>query len=399
MTINQVVAGAAALTSSATSFTASVPGAGQTFAVASDAGYPSSGRFVVQLNRGEADEEKVLISSRSGTTFTVETRGYDGTTAQSHTNPTVNLILPATVVTALIDHVDGTGSEGADPHSTKLLNNTRHDTTARHALGTSIPVSATTPTTIEPDDTGSVGAANAVARSDHEHPAAAGAPGAILAATTTAAEGTATSFARSDHRHMVTTAAPVSVSTALAEGSSTSFAKADHSHDIGAAAVTAGDLAAGAVSAASQIANAIITLNKFASEAITPFTPTFANVVIGGGSVYGGYFKLGRLVVGFAGFILGATGNVSGAISFSAPTDVADLTGGALSGNSGAIVAGRAFDSSAGGRWSGLGIIADTGTIQSIASAGSASAWDGDDPFNWDASDVLQTFFCYVAPT
>lgn len=232
MTINQVVAGAAALTSSSTSFTATVPGAGQTFTVADATGYPSSGRFVAQLSRANSDEEKVLVASRSGTTFTVETRGYDGTSAQSHTDPTVNLILPATVITALIDHADGTGSEGTDPHSTKLLNNTRHDTTSRHALGTSIPVSATTPTTIEPDDVGTVGVANAVARSDHEHPVAAATPGAITAATTTAAEGTATSFARSDHRHMITTATPVAISTALGEGTSTSFARADHAHEL-----------------------------------------------------------------------------------------------------------------------------------------------------------------------
>ena len=86
MAINQRVSGAAALTSSATAFSSVAPGNGDTFVVASAAGYPSSGRFVVQLSRGQSDEEKVLISSRSGTTFTVETRGYDDTTAASHSN-------------------------------------------------------------------------------------------------------------------------------------------------------------------------------------------------------------------------------------------------------------------------------------------------------------------------
>ena len=222
MAINQVVAGAAALTSSATAFSASVPGAGQTFAVASDAGYPVSGRFVVQLNRGESDEEKVLVSSRSGTTFTVETRGYDGTTAQSHTNPTVNLILPATVVNALIDHAD---DNEADPHSTKLLNNTRHDTTSRHALGTVIPTTATLPVAIAPDDTGSAGSANSVARSDH--------------------------------RHAITTATAVAISTASAEGAATSFARSDHTHAIPTDLVTADMAADGIIDALAKLTSAM----------------------------------------------------------------------------------------------------------------------------------------------
>lgn len=237
MTISQTMAGAAALTSSATPFSATVPGAGQTFVVADATGYPSTGRFTVQLNRALADEEKVLITSRSGTTFTVETRGYDGTTAQSHTNPTVNLIVPATVVNALIDHVD---DQEADPHSTKLLNTTRHDTTTRHALSTVIPVSATTPATIVPDGAGTVGTANAVARSDHNHPLPAAVVGSILP-DDVAAEGSSSSVARADHTHGITAAVAGTIAPddAAAEGSATSFARSDHKHAAPAATAIA----------------------------------------------------------------------------------------------------------------------------------------------------------------
>ena len=44
----------------------------------------SGNPFVVVLSRGEANEEKVLISSRNVNMFTIAQRGYDGTFANSH---------------------------------------------------------------------------------------------------------------------------------------------------------------------------------------------------------------------------------------------------------------------------------------------------------------------------
>lgn len=52
--------------------------------VADASTYPATGPFVISLDRGTATEEKVLIGSRAGNTLTVTTRGYDGTSAQSH---------------------------------------------------------------------------------------------------------------------------------------------------------------------------------------------------------------------------------------------------------------------------------------------------------------------------
>jgi len=75
-------AGAAA----ATTLSSSITNASTTINVASATGWPtgSIGPFVVTIDAGTASEEKVLVLSRTGTVLTVQTRGYDGTTAASH---------------------------------------------------------------------------------------------------------------------------------------------------------------------------------------------------------------------------------------------------------------------------------------------------------------------------
>jgi hypothetical protein len=196
MTVNTVYAGAAPETQLNGSMSPSSPAAGQTFAVDSTTGYPSDGEFVITVDGEAAGAEKIKVTTASGTSFEVVQRGYDDTVAQSHDdNAPVNHVVDAASLTAFAEHVDDVE---ADPHATKLLNNTRHDTTARHVLGTAIPVSTATPATITPDSSGSAGNSSAVARANHDHPIA------TAAATTvngTNAEGTSGSFARADHNH------------------------------------------------------------------------------------------------------------------------------------------------------------------------------------------------------
>jgi hypothetical protein len=50
--------------------------------------YPdgSVGPFVVRLDGGQSNEEKVLVSSRAGNVLTVVERGYDGTVAVGHSD-------------------------------------------------------------------------------------------------------------------------------------------------------------------------------------------------------------------------------------------------------------------------------------------------------------------------
>ena len=80
------------------------------FSVASGTGFPdgSSFPFVVVVDRGVADEEKVLVTSRSGNTFTVAAniggvttgRGFDSTTAAAHDSGSkVGHVLDATTMT------------------------------------------------------------------------------------------------------------------------------------------------------------------------------------------------------------------------------------------------------------------------------------------------------------
>ena len=67
------------------------------------ASYP----FVIVINRGNATEEKILITSRSGTTLTVQTRGYDDTTAASHgVGETVEHVLDAQTIAQANQYVN-----------------------------------------------------------------------------------------------------------------------------------------------------------------------------------------------------------------------------------------------------------------------------------------------------
>lgn len=55
--------------------------------------------FVIVIDRGTANEEKVLISTRAANALTVSNRGYDGTVALPHDNGAfVDHILDASVI-------------------------------------------------------------------------------------------------------------------------------------------------------------------------------------------------------------------------------------------------------------------------------------------------------------
>ena len=70
-----------------TNLTANINNSALSFTVVDGSTYPSGEHpFVVVLDRGLTSEEKMLISSRSNNTFTISSRGYDGTTANSHDN-------------------------------------------------------------------------------------------------------------------------------------------------------------------------------------------------------------------------------------------------------------------------------------------------------------------------
>jgi hypothetical protein len=374
--INVNYAGGAVQAIVSGSFTPTVPGAGGTFTVDDATGYPVSGAFPVKINRGLSDEEHILVSSRSGTTFTVGTRGYDGTTAQSHAaNASCEIYFDAQSANLIVQHVDDVE---ADPHSTKLLNNTRHDVTARHQYGSGLAFGVPgTPTALTPDIAGAAGTGNSPAREDHAH----NMPAATASTITDAnAEGTSGSFARADHNHAL--AAGIITGTLLADG-----------------AVSANKLANNAVTTA-KVLDAAITFAKL-SQAATSFSPAWTNVVLGtGGAQWGHYFKLGRLVVGMTGFLLGTSGaNVTGELAFTAPTTVDDLTGGIYAGqNAGGFVAARASESGV-ANWAAIGRLQSDRQTGFFSTTGQAAIWGATLPFNWEENDHLEAIFIYVAPS
>jgi hypothetical protein len=103
-------------------------------------------------------------------TFTVSQRGYDGTVPATHeiNQATCEHPLAAAVMQLVIDHVDDVE---ADPHSTKMLNNARHDITTRHQFTGALGVPGTPAAQAV---SGSAGSGAAPAREDHVHPTPAG---------------------------------------------------------------------------------------------------------------------------------------------------------------------------------------------------------------------------------
>lgn len=71
----------------ATTIPGSITSVATTITIGSATGQPAggaSGKFVMVIDPNLATEEKILVTSRSGTTLNVAQRGYDGTTAQPH---------------------------------------------------------------------------------------------------------------------------------------------------------------------------------------------------------------------------------------------------------------------------------------------------------------------------
>ena len=83
-----------------TTITANISNSASSISVLDGSTYPSGNNpFVIVVDRGYSDEEKILISSRSSNTLSVQLRGYDGTTAVAHTSGAyVDHVLDAAVI-------------------------------------------------------------------------------------------------------------------------------------------------------------------------------------------------------------------------------------------------------------------------------------------------------------
>lgn len=147
---------AAGLTNSSLSFTTS-----------DSTGMPGGGTapFVVVIERGTSKEEKILVDSRSGNTYTVNAsgRGYDGTAAVAHNSGApVEHGIDAITIQEANTHVNVTGN---DDH-TQYLNTTRHDVAGRHAFGAAYGTPSN-PAAI--GTAAAVGSASGPPHADHVH--------------------------------------------------------------------------------------------------------------------------------------------------------------------------------------------------------------------------------------
>jgi hypothetical protein len=123
----------------------------------------------------------------------------------------------------------------------------------------------------------------------------------------------------------------------------------------------------------------------------TTFTTPTGNFILGGGTKTANFYKLGRLVVGWCFFQLGASGNITAGadIAISLPF----VNTGAHRGfaaararqNSGLVVSGTAAISAGGS------------TVVNFVMAGLSAVWGSTVPFNWDPGDSLDAIIVYEA--
>lgn len=144
-----------------------------TIVIADSTGWPTGASgtepFVLVIDPDTDSEEKVLCSSRSGTSCTVSSRGYDDTSASSHTAGAVIWhVIDADTVDEANKHVNDTSD---DDHTQYMkTDGTRHDLTARHQFGSAF---GTPGAPADVSTSAAAGSGSAPAREDHVHEIAA----------------------------------------------------------------------------------------------------------------------------------------------------------------------------------------------------------------------------------
>lgn len=371
-------------------------GAGDTsFSIQSNSGWPTGGAngpFTVILDGDQAGlEEHVLVGNQAGGNCTSVTRGIGDTTAVAH----------AVGVDGTVFHgVTKLDYDEANAHinTTALDHHTQYLNTARHAaiLHTQAMLDALSVGTTQLQNDAVTAAKLANLAVD---------TGAIidLAVTTgKIADSAVTSAKIADLTIVGGDIANATITGGkLVNDTITATQLATDSVDAAA-------LATGAVANTADIIDGIITLAKFASEAGTNYGGAGAgvvgpwnNLIIGtGGLTYARYFKLGRLVVLFAGVQLGTGGDFSGPMSVNLPFNAASISGfGGSDASVGGFVAARAFNNATSARVSGTGVLSSTQAVNFVA-AFQSSTWSFDQPFDWSdagAGSKLQLLGVYEA--
>jgi hypothetical protein len=394
-----------------TTITADITSVSLTISIASATGWPSGGAngpFFVIIDYDVAGKEKVEVQSRTGTTLTIANtgkRGIDGTSAAGHNAPAKIRHIHTRQDT---DEANYTMSQTVGKVTSKgdIIVATAANTFSRLGVGANnqVPIADSSQATgwrwgtltAASLGTDSVGAAQ------------------IATDAVGASEIGADTVGTSEIAPLAVTSAELAANAViagkLANGSVDTAARfaagVVDSAALAANAVIAGKLANGAVDTAARVVDGILTLVKFASEASTLHGSGAqggadiwaAGVNLGAGpTTYCHYYKLGRIVLGAAGFSMGVGGNVTATLQYSLPFVAADYFTGI--GNSGGLVVGRVV--SAGSAFSGLGAILDVGTFRAsdFITAGSTQAWGStaNNPTTWGTGSIFQSWFVYEA--
>lgn len=159
----------------ATNLTSNITSGATTIPVGATTGWPDTtiGPFIITIDRGQSNEEKVSITSFTGSSLTVESggRGVDGTTAAAHSNnATVEHTMDAqsmndanafaATVGSVVPTASAVGDASAD--GTSAVAAAADHKHQREAFGTAATVSA-------PGDNEAPGTATTPSRSDHKH--------------------------------------------------------------------------------------------------------------------------------------------------------------------------------------------------------------------------------------
>jgi hypothetical protein len=378
----------------ATHLASPITDSANTFTIDNPTGWPTGGAngpFTAILDADLPSEEHVLVANQAAGVCTGVTRGIGDTVGVAHSVGPDGTVFHG-VCKLDYDEANQHINDTAQDHHTQYLN------TARHAgiLHSQAML-----------DVNSVGAAqiisDAVTQSELA-PLAVGTP-ELIDASVTLAKLAGNSVDSSKIVDLSIVAGDIANSTITAGKLAVNTLTAN---EIAAGAITASELGNGAVAETADIVDGIITLAKFASEAGTNYggagagaVGPWTNTILGtGGLTYARYYKLGRLVIVFAGIQLGTGGDFSGPMALNLPFNAASISGfGGSDAAVGGFVATRAWNQLTSVRVSGTGVISTTQALNFVA-AFQASTWSFDQPFDWSdagSGSKLQLLAVYEA--
>jgi hypothetical protein len=256
-----------------TTITADIDSGDTTIAIAASSGWPSGAGgkpFVVEV-RDDTGHEKVLVASRSGTTLTVSSRGFDGTVARAFlSGSAIKHVWDADSATEFSEHI-GDDTDPDDPHASTLLNEERHADPAFHEFGSGNALGVPgTPAKVS--TAANQGSGDNPAREDHVHdldPAVAGDALAMTGGVLRVVADDATLTITGDTIIVKAGGIDTAQLASQAVESGNLAPDAVIAGKIAADAVRTGDLAAGAVDETAVVADNIITNAKLTALSVS----------------------------------------------------------------------------------------------------------------------------------